>query len=234
MNFFLDRTKNILGLKLKKKIGPRIFFLGLIKSGALGECLTRLGFEPALSRWMSKLVFPLWIAASVELGEYGLGELGEFMPLWCFLQHTGRRTLLRMVGMIGETPPEISLWPNRSINLVVFFLLLLLSKYVFDVGQSEENSFSSLLSACATSVFYCCWIWFWVYTEWSSLESINACLGPGANYTYRVLYAKQLGKSEAALYMDITYINGDEWLLYHQNILSVPDLDRDKEDIQTD
>jgi hypothetical protein len=36
------------------------------------------------------------------------------------------------------------------------------------------------------------------------------------------------------LYMDITYINGDEWLLYHQNILSVPDLDRDKEDIQTD
>jgi hypothetical protein len=60
------------------------------------------------------------------------------------------------------------------------------------------------------------------------------CLGPGANYTYRVSYTKQLGKSEAALYMDITYINGDEWLLYHQNILSVPDLDRDKEDIQTD
>jgi hypothetical protein len=86
---------------------------------------------------------------------------------------TYRASLLRMVGMIGETPPEISLWPNRSINLVVFFLLLLLSKYVFDVGQSEENSFSSLLSACATSVFYCCWIWFWVYTEWSSLESIN-------------------------------------------------------------
>jgi hypothetical protein len=48
MNFFLDLTKKNLGLKLKKKIGPRIFFLGLIKSGALGECLNRLGFEPAL------------------------------------------------------------------------------------------------------------------------------------------------------------------------------------------
>jgi hypothetical protein len=48
MNFFLDLTKKILGLKLKKKIGPRIFFLSLIKSGALGECLNRLGFEPAL------------------------------------------------------------------------------------------------------------------------------------------------------------------------------------------
>jgi hypothetical protein len=47
MKIFLDLTKKILGLKLKKT-GPKFFFLGLIKSGALGECLTRLGFEPAL------------------------------------------------------------------------------------------------------------------------------------------------------------------------------------------
>lgn len=59
------------------------------------------------------------------------------------------------------------------------------------------------------------------------------CLGAGANYTYRASYAKQLGQSEAAPYMNITYIDGDEWLLYRQNILSVPDLDRDKEDIYT-
>ncbi|XP_059428231.1 probable pectinesterase 15 [Corylus avellana] len=57
------------------------------------------------------------------------------------------------------------------------------------------------------------------------------CVGAGANYTYRASYAKQLGQSEAAPYMDIAYINGDEWLLYHQYILSVPDLERDKEDI---
>lgn len=59
------------------------------------------------------------------------------------------------------------------------------------------------------------------------------CVGAGANYTYRASYAKQLEQSEAAPYMDIGYINGDEWLLYHQYILSVPDLERDTEDIHT-
>jgi hypothetical protein len=58
------------------------------------------------------------------------------------------------------------------------------------------------------------------------------CLGPGANYTYRASYGKQLGQSEAAPYMDITYINGDEWLIYHRNILLFPiDNDMTKEDI---
>jgi hypothetical protein len=47
MNYFLDLTKKKLGLKLKKKLGLKFFF-GPYKMGALGECLTRLGFEPAL------------------------------------------------------------------------------------------------------------------------------------------------------------------------------------------
>lgn len=55
MNFFLDLTNKILGLKLKKKKLGLEFFLGLIKSGASGECLTRLGFEPALLYGMSKI-----------------------------------------------------------------------------------------------------------------------------------------------------------------------------------
>ncbi|XP_051152335.1 probable pectinesterase 15 [Andrographis paniculata] len=37
--------------------------------------------------------------------------------------------------------------------------------------------------------------------------------GPGANYTYRVGYAKQLKESEAEPYMNISYIDGEEWLL---------------------
>ncbi|KAK4583023.1 hypothetical protein RGQ29_025978 [Quercus rubra] len=45
------------------------------------------------------------------------------------------------------------------------------------------------------------------------------CLGPGANYTNRTSYGKQLEQSEATLYMEITYINGDEWLSYHRNHL---------------
>jgi hypothetical protein len=75
----------------------------------------------------------------VELGEYGLGELGEFMPLWCFLQHTCRASLLRMVGMIGETPPEISLWPNRSINLVVFFIYYYYQSTFFTVVEYDSE-----------------------------------------------------------------------------------------------
>ncbi|XP_015874742.3 probable pectinesterase 15 [Ziziphus jujuba] len=42
------------------------------------------------------------------------------------------------------------------------------------------------------------------------------CSGPGANYTNRVPYAKQLNQSEAAHFMDISYIDGSEWLQYHQ------------------
>ncbi|KAF4403317.1 hypothetical protein G4B88_007963 [Cannabis sativa] len=46
------------------------------------------------------------------------------------------------------------------------------------------------------------------------------CEGPGANSTYRVSYAKQLQRAEAASFMDISYINGNDWLLDHPNIIS--------------
>ncbi|KAF8397766.1 hypothetical protein HHK36_016688 [Tetracentron sinense] len=48
------------------------------------------------------------------------------------------------------------------------------------------------------------------------------CIGPGANYTFRALYSKQLRQSEAALYMDISYIEGNEWLLPRGNSPSDP------------
>ncbi|XP_075086337.1 putative pectinesterase 15 isoform X2 [Nicotiana tabacum] len=39
------------------------------------------------------------------------------------------------------------------------------------------------------------------------------CYGAGANYTFRVPYSKQLKQNEAALYMDVSFIDGQEWLL---------------------
>ncbi|KAG1361362.1 hypothetical protein COCNU_09G008250 [Cocos nucifera] len=39
------------------------------------------------------------------------------------------------------------------------------------------------------------------------------CMGPGANYTLRTAYAKQLDQCEAARFMDISYIDGREWVL---------------------
>ncbi|KAK9195317.1 hypothetical protein WN943_003437 [Citrus x changshan-huyou] len=45
------------------------------------------------------------------------------------------------------------------------------------------------------------------------------CLGPGANYSYRASFGKQLMQYEAAPYMNISYIDGDEWLHHHQDIL---------------
>ncbi|XWS43509.1 hypothetical protein CRYUN_Cryun16bG0110000 [Craigia yunnanensis] len=38
------------------------------------------------------------------------------------------------------------------------------------------------------------------------------CSGPGANYTFRASYGKQLMEYEAAAYMNISYIDGDQWL----------------------
>ncbi|KAF5192023.1 Pectinesterase qrt1 [Thalictrum thalictroides] len=43
------------------------------------------------------------------------------------------------------------------------------------------------------------------------------CAGPGANYTSRVTYSKQLSLSEATSFLDITYIDGNKWLLPNQN-----------------
>ncbi|KAL6519363.1 putative pectinesterase 15 [Orobanche gracilis] len=39
------------------------------------------------------------------------------------------------------------------------------------------------------------------------------CYGTGANSTYRVAYGKQLRRSEADPYLDISFIDGEEWLL---------------------
>ncbi|KAI3738224.1 hypothetical protein L2E82_28247 [Cichorium intybus] len=39
------------------------------------------------------------------------------------------------------------------------------------------------------------------------------CSGPGANNTLRVSYAKELSAEEASPYMDISFIDGNEWLL---------------------
>ncbi|KAM1221614.1 hypothetical protein ACFX13_009461 [Malus domestica] len=40
------------------------------------------------------------------------------------------------------------------------------------------------------------------------------CMGSGANYTYRVSYGRQLNESEAAPFLDISYIDGNDWLLH--------------------
>ncbi|GAB2235813.1 hypothetical protein Droror1_Dr00026254 [Drosera rotundifolia] len=39
------------------------------------------------------------------------------------------------------------------------------------------------------------------------------CTGPGANYTSRVSYARQLKHYEVTPYLDISYIDGQDWLL---------------------
>lgn len=38
-------------------------------------------------------------------------------------------------------------------------------------------------------------------------------MGPGADYTLRTSYAKQLDQRAAAQFMDISYIDGSEWVL---------------------
>ncbi|XP_043699653.1 putative pectinesterase 14 [Telopea speciosissima] len=41
------------------------------------------------------------------------------------------------------------------------------------------------------------------------------CVGPGATDKLRVPYTKQLSYSEVIQYLDISYIDGNEWLLHH-------------------
>ncbi|XP_010267309.1 PREDICTED: putative pectinesterase 14 isoform X2 [Nelumbo nucifera] len=43
------------------------------------------------------------------------------------------------------------------------------------------------------------------------------CVGPGANYTLRTSYSRQLSHSEAAPFIDISYIDGNLWLLPQGN-----------------
>ncbi|XP_050226870.1 probable pectinesterase 15 [Mercurialis annua] len=58
------------------------------------------------------------------------------------------------------------------------------------------------------------------------------CCGDGANSTNRVAYSKQLTQYEAAPYLTISYIDGNQWLLHHQNYLYtfLPDDDDDIDD----
>ncbi|OVA19479.1 Pectinesterase [Macleaya cordata] len=39
------------------------------------------------------------------------------------------------------------------------------------------------------------------------------CVGPGSNFTYRVPYSKQLSQSEVTPFLDVSYIEGNEWLI---------------------
>ncbi|KAK6152351.1 hypothetical protein DH2020_014986 [Rehmannia glutinosa] len=59
------------------------------------------------------------------------------------------------------------------------------------------------------------------------------CYGPGANSTYRVEYGKQLRKSEAAHYLDTSFIDGEEWLIYGStnSLDNFVDIPGDQEDL---
>lgn len=50
------------------------------------------------------------------------------------------------------------------------------------------------------------------------------CTGPGANDANRVSYSRQLKQYDAAPYLDISYIDGQDWLLPRQT-LSLPFID---------
>ncbi|XP_071720267.1 probable pectinesterase 15 [Rutidosis leptorrhynchoides] len=45
------------------------------------------------------------------------------------------------------------------------------------------------------------------------------CSGPGANTTYRVSYGRQLSVEEATQYMDISFIDGNDWLFRDISII---------------
>lgn len=48
------------------------------------------------------------------------------------------------------------------------------------------------------------------------------CFGEGANYTSRVPYGKQLQEYDAASFMDVSYIDGDQWLQHHDDVIVSP------------
>lgn len=48
----------------------------------------------------------------------------------------------------------------------------------------------------------------------------HKCYGPGADYKERVLFGKQLTDSEASSFIDISFIDGDQWLR-HTNIFEL-------------
>ncbi|KAF6171563.1 hypothetical protein GIB67_018087 [Kingdonia uniflora] len=39
------------------------------------------------------------------------------------------------------------------------------------------------------------------------------CVGPGANNTFRASYSKQLSQAEVTPFLDVSYIDGDQWLI---------------------
>lgn len=105
-----------------------------------------------------------------------------------------------------------------------------------NVGRKGKPHFCNKHFCCFNLFMEASFLTDWVYFDIGHRTVFFGeyqCLGPGANYTYRASYAKQLTQSEAAPYMDLSYINGSEWLLYHQKILFSPDLDTDKEYIDT-
>ncbi|XP_058077336.1 probable pectinesterase 8 isoform X2 [Magnolia sinica] len=52
------------------------------------------------------------------------------------------------------------------------------------------------------------------------------CMGPGATYTLRASYSKQLSHTEAIPFMDISYIDGNDWLFLPNNSSDPPNCDR--------
>ncbi|XP_047176466.1 probable pectinesterase 15 isoform X2 [Vigna umbellata] len=54
------------------------------------------------------------------------------------------------------------------------------------------------------------------WNDWRD-PSRDRCHGAGANYASRVSYAKQLRDYEANSYMDISYIDGNDWLLNYRH-----------------
>lgn len=48
--------------------------------------------------------------------------------------------------------------------------------------------------------------------DWTVFYAQYRCTGPGANQTMRVWYARELTQYEACPFLDISYIDGDQWL----------------------
>ncbi|GAB2272260.1 Probable pectinesterase 15 [Dionaea muscipula] len=60
------------------------------------------------------------------------------------------------------------------------------------------------------------------------------CTGPGANYTNRVAYSRQLKHYEATPYLDISFIDGQDWLLPLSSLqLSTSEANKDKKESES-
>ncbi|WOL18238.1 hypothetical protein Cni_G27031 [Canna indica] len=100
---------------------------------------------------------------------------------------TYRASLLLKDGMTGMIPRETSLWLILSTSSF-FSCLDSLICISLDHGKLHSD---------------CRSVYFGEYE----------CIGPGANYSQRAAYAKQLDQCQAASFMDISYIEGKDWAL---------------------